>query len=268
MKLRISPVFQLLLAERRFSNTWYILALSILIIPLILSIGVVPVADSPGAIASTRAQITYVEILLILFCYYGISALHVSHRQRQRGLRLVWRSMGLSDWSVFWQITLLFLLETGLVSFLGLFLCWLWGNPEPGWTLTCFQSWLCLWLASGISLPLAVGLAQRLAPGFSVLLLIIFNLGGLYAVPWLDMFRNNSQTSALWQLVSEKIWAILPQLSLADQTDRITFSWKPIPIGGFGALLAYLLVWIGIAFYLGYKLFRKDPVSASLKASE
>jgi hypothetical protein len=268
MKLSTSPIFRLLLAERRFSNAWYILFLTVLLLPPILALAVAPVASDPGVLPSTRAQLTYLSLLLLLFCYYALTSIHISYRQRQRGLRLLWRSMGISDWQVFWQTNFLLLLETGILSGTGLLLCCAWGNPAPGWVATCFQSGVAIWMASAVTLPIAIGLAQRVSSGLAVLMVITFNLGGLYAVPFLDMFRNNSQTSATWQLISEKLWVILPQLSLADQSERITFSWKPMDWMGFGALLLYFAVWMGISFYIGYKLYRRDPVTACLKASE
>ncbi len=267
MKFRTSPVFQLLLAERRYSNAWYLIFLLLLTLPPALALAVTPVADVPGVVAATRAQITYLELLVILFCYYGLCVLQISHRQRQRGQRLLWRSMGMSDGQIFAHIFLLFAMEIGVVSFLALLLCAAWGNYTPNWNATCLQAWLCIWLAALIPLSMAIGIAQRLSLGLATLLIIFFNICGLYAVPLLDMFRNNNQTSALWQIVSEKLWAVMPQISLADQSERITFSWQPIPWLGFDYLMAYLFVWCGVTFYVGYKLFRRDPVTATMKAS-
>ncbi len=267
MNFRTSPVFQLLLAERRYSNSWYLLFLLLLAIPPLLALAVTPIADTPGVVAATRAQVTYLGLLVLLFGYYGLCVLQISHRQRQRGQRLLWRSLGISDRQIFSHFFIFFALEIGVASFLALLLCAAWGNPAPGWNVTCLQAWLCIWLAALVPLSLAIGIAQRLAPGLAALLVIFFNLCGLYAVPWLDMFRNNNQTSALWQIVSEKFWAVMPQLTLADQSERITFSWQPIPWPGFDYLMVYLFAWSGVTFYVGYKLFRRDPVTATMKAS-
>lgn len=251
----MNRIFRLALSEWTRAKTWLVL-IALFLVALVAAPLLTPYEVDASLAAPARGQVVYAVSLLIALLYAPSVAAEIGRAQTRRGHRLYWRALGVSDRRYYAGILaaaavpLLFLLTVA-----GVLIGWM-GSPDLS-RVAIAQAMTLTALAGCVSLPLAIGLAQRTASTVAAFFAVALNLAGIYGPAVLDYARRNERISDGTRRMLEAFYAAIPHLRIGDQSERITFAWPVVPLPAFALAAVYLVAWIGVIGVAGYLLFRK-----------
>lgn len=234
-------IIQLVLVEWWRSKSWMV---AILLIAACAVAGPLVVAGNidPGIVPMARSQWVYLGFFLVGWVYGPLVASGFGEKQWIRNHRLFWKAQGVTDGKYY--VALVAACSVPLIC-LGAFtlgLLVLFGNPEQV-LVSKVQAVLLTMLALGSVIPLCIGLSQLLS-GAAAFFTALTVIGcGMYGPAALEFVRGRKEASEGVRVVTELVLAIIPQLRLGDQAERLTFGWAPIEGMWFFMASGYLLLW-------------------------
>lgn len=254
----MNPITKLALMEWWKAKSW-MLALALVVAGAIIGPLVVAGNIDPTIVPLARSQWIYAGLVLTCWFYIPIVVSGIGENQRLRNHRLFWRSQGVCNRSYFSSLLAAGLIPLLAVNVLALALLVALGNPAQP-VLAKVQAIVLTVGAFGAVIPLCLGLSQLVSGAATFFTAVAVIGSGLFAPSALEFIRERQGSSETVRLLCEIGLALIPQLRIGDQAERLTFGWAAIDVWWFIAAMGYLALWWLILGGVGFVLFTSRKV--------
>lgn len=254
----MSSILRLSLSEWWNTRSFPVLA-ALIIVAAFLGVMFTPANLDPSLSGPARAQWAYGAAFLLLMFYLPSFASELGASQVARNHRLWRKAMGQRDLSYFAALCLAGVVVAFAIASVMLITIVVGGVADQS-IASKIQATVLTIAAFCIPVPLAIGLSQHVSATVSFFIAFGLSLAGLYAPAAAEMIRNGSTVSPREQFVAEMVMAVLPQMRIGDQAERVTFGWPAAPWTDFISAMVYLSLWLAATFLIGYALFRAKKV--------
>lgn len=248
------PLFILTVKEWFHAKSWFVLLGAIIFAPIAANV-FVPIEDHDRLVSPAMAQALYMVVFFIASLYAPTMAAEIGRSQTARNHRIFWKAQGMSD-SVYF-LTLLVATLVPLFAFCviaGGAIALTSGAFVP--KVSLLQAISLTFFAATVSLPIAIGLSQRVASSIATFIAVAVNVLGFYGPAILEYARYHSRLSDYAQRVIELLYALIPHLRIGDQAERVAFAWPPISAPSYFAAALYLVGWAVVTSFIGFFFFR------------